>query len=278
MEPPQGDEHYTERLVRLPNLSIYYEPAELDPIPLERQELGLRTGATVYWCGQSLYKFLPQFDDVFPRVAREVGDCQFVFIQYQRGGHVTELFKRRLDGAFAAYGLRAQDYCIFLPRLDPQRRFLAAVRQSDIVLDSIGWTGCNSTLETLPFDLPIVTLTGALMRGRHSTAILAMMGVTETIAATLDDYVSFSVRLALDALWRTAVRERMAKNKHRVYRDLPDRHGGPSQVGDRRRLPARSRLQPGERPAPARQRIPVIVGLDASAGRRGQPAQVALRI
>jgi predicted O-linked N-acetylglucosamine transferase (SPINDLY family) len=105
-----------------------------------------------------------------------------------------------------------------LPRLDPQR-FLAAVRQSDIVLDSIGWTGCNSTLETLPFDLPIVTLTGALMRGRHSTAILAMMGVTETIAATLDDYVSFSVRLALDALWRTAVRERMAKNKHRVYRD-----------------------------------------------------------
>jgi protein O-GlcNAc transferase len=218
MEPPQGDEHYTERLVRLPNLSIYYEPAELDPIPMERQELGLRTGATVYWCGQSLYKFLPQFDDVLPRVAREAGDCQFVFIQYQNGGHVTELFKRRLDGAFAAYGLRAQDYCIFLPRLDPQR-FLAAVRQSDIVLDSIGWTGCNSTLETLPFDLPIVTLTGALMRGRHSTAILAMMGVTETIAATLDDYVSLSVRLALDALWRTAVRQRMAENKHRVYRD-----------------------------------------------------------
>jgi hypothetical protein len=49
----------------------------------------------------------------------------------------------------------------------------------------IGWTGCKSSLESLPFDLPIVTLTGPLMRGRHSTAILGLMGVTETIATPL---------------------------------------------------------------------------------------------
>ena len=31
MEPPDADEHYTERLVRLPNLSINYEPLDLAP-------------------------------------------------------------------------------------------------------------------------------------------------------------------------------------------------------------------------------------------------------
>ena len=218
MEPPAGHEHYTEKLVRLPNLSIYYEPAEVESVLLNRQELGLRVGTIVYWCGQSLYKFLPQFDEVFPRVAREVGDCQFAFIEYQSGSHVTELFKRRLDRAFAAFGLQAKEYCVFLPRLDRQQ-FIAAVGHSDVVLDSIGWTGCNSSLESLPFDLPIVTLTGSLMRGRHSTAILKMMDVTETIAETVDDYVSIAIRLALDIRWRMAVRGRIADNKHRIYRD-----------------------------------------------------------
>ncbi len=218
MEPPDGQEHYTERLVRLPSLSIFYEPPALEPISLDRAELGLRAGATVYWCGQSLYKYLPQFDQVFPRIAREAGDCQFVFIQYQSGTHVTELFKRRLEQAFDAFGLKAEDYCVLLPRLKGPR-YVAAVGQADVVLDSIGWSGCNSTLESLPFDLPIVTLTSPLMRGRHSTAILAMIGVTETVADTTDDYVSIAVRLALDKSWRAAVRNRMAENKHRICCD-----------------------------------------------------------
>src|SRR5262249_28988235 len=70
MEPPDGQDHYTERLVRLPNLSIYSEPIEQPPASITRQDLGLRSTAIVYWCGQSLFKYLPQFDEVFPRIAR----------------------------------------------------------------------------------------------------------------------------------------------------------------------------------------------------------------
>ena len=33
------------------------------------------------------------------------------------------------------------------------------------------------------------------MRGRHSAAILTMMDLTETIASTLDEYVTLAVRL-----------------------------------------------------------------------------------
>jgi predicted O-linked N-acetylglucosamine transferase (SPINDLY family) len=44
-----------------------------------------------------------------------------------------------------------------------QQRFIAAIGQCDVVLDSIGWSGCNSTLESLVHDLPIVTMTGDLM-------------------------------------------------------------------------------------------------------------------
>jgi protein O-GlcNAc transferase len=57
------------------------------------------------------------------------------------------------------------------------------------------------------------------MRGRHSMAILQMMDVTETIAETIDDYVSIAARLARDKAWRRAIRAKIAANKHRLYRD-----------------------------------------------------------
>jgi predicted O-linked N-acetylglucosamine transferase (SPINDLY family) len=62
-------------------------------------------------------------------------------------------------------------------------------------------------------------MVGELMRGRHTMAILTMMGVTDTITRTVDDYVATAIRLARDRAWRTAVKSRISANKHRVYRD-----------------------------------------------------------
>jgi protein O-GlcNAc transferase len=218
MEPPDAQQHYTEQLVRLPNLSVYYEPPDRRPASLARPDLGLRPAATVYWCSQAVYKYLPRFDQVFPRIAREVGDCQFTFIRFPGAAHVTDLFRQRLERAFGAFGLDAADHCAFLPRFDPYQ-YAAAARCCDIGLDSIGWSGCNSTLECLLDDLPIVTMTGALMRGRHTAAILTMMGVADTITGTLDEYVAAAVRLARDGAWRAELRKKIAASKHRVHRD-----------------------------------------------------------
>jgi protein O-GlcNAc transferase len=218
MEPPDGDDHYTERLIRLPNLSVYYEPLDAAPATVTRSGLGLRPDATVFWCGQSPFKYLPRYDDIFPRIARAVPDCQFAFIEHPLGKSATDVFRNRLARVFAAHGLAATDHCVILQRMRPEQ-FAAAVGQCDIVLDSIGWSGFNSTIEGLPHDLPIVTMAGPLMRSRHTTAILTMMGVTETITTTVDEYVAVAQRLATDMAWRAMMQERMKQNTHRVYRD-----------------------------------------------------------
>jgi predicted O-linked N-acetylglucosamine transferase (SPINDLY family) len=218
MEPADGQNQYTERLVRLPNLSVYYDPQITRPARLRRPDLGLRSTSTVFWCGQSVFKYLPQYDEVFARIAREAGDCQFAFIEHQNSTKVTALFKQRLERAFAAVGLRANDYCVVLPRLDTDN-FIAAIGLCDVVLDSIGWSGFNSTLEGLAHGAPIVTMTGRLMRSRHTMAVLQMMDVTETITETIDDYISVAVRLARDVPWRMMLKERMSSYKDRIYRD-----------------------------------------------------------
>ena len=219
MEPAEADAHYSEKLVRLPNLSIYYEPADLAPAAIDRAELGLASDAVVYWCAQSLPKYLPQFDEVFARIAAEVSNSQFAFIEFGGGRDVTELFKARLERAFHGLGLKAADHCVFLPRLAPDR-FVAAIGYCDVVLDSIGWSGCNSILEGLAHDVPIVAFAGEMMRGRHAEAILTMMNVQGTTAHTVDEYVAIASVLGRSEARRKAVSAEIAANKHRLYRDL----------------------------------------------------------
>ncbi len=218
MEPPGAQDYYTEKLVRLPNLSIYYEPVATEPVDVTREELGLRLGATVFWSAQSLFKYLPQYDEVFARIAHAVGDCQFVFLRHFGAPAITASVRERLERTFAAAGLRADYHCVFLNRLS-QSKFVAAAGLSDVFLDSIGWSGCNSALECLTQALPIVTFEGATMRGRHSAAILRMIGVEDTIATTVDEYVAIATRLGKDAQFRRAISLRMAENGHKLYRD-----------------------------------------------------------
>ena len=238
MEPPDGDANYTERLVRLPNLGLCYAPEVSQP-PFSRVMVGpdltaARTrekdsshhphavpdqSVPVFWSGQALYKYLPQYDAVFPRIATELGACRFIFIAFAKSQAVTDAFHDRLRQVFAAYGLDADQHVVILTPMS-QRDYIDAVGRADVILDTIGWSGGKSTLDCLATDPAIVTIPGPFMRGRHTAAILQRIGCEATIAGSVDDYVSIAVRLARDPVWRTEVRHAVAQGKHRAFNDV----------------------------------------------------------
>jgi predicted O-linked N-acetylglucosamine transferase (SPINDLY family) len=57
------------------------------------------------------------------------------------------------------------------------------------------------------------------MRGRHSSAILTMMRVTDTIACTIDEYVDLAIKLGKDSEWRQCISDKIKNNKHHIYQD-----------------------------------------------------------
>ena len=132
---------------------------------------------------------------------------------------MTERLRRRLERAFAVFGLDAAR-ALRLPaasrprtvrrRHRPMRR---RARQHRLVGRQLDPRRPRRTTR------PIVTMAGPLMRGRHTMAILQRMGVTDTIAETVDDYVAIAARLGRDPPWRMAARQQISENKHRVYRD-----------------------------------------------------------
>ena len=49
---------------------------------------------------------------------------------------------------------------------------------------------------------------------------LTMMGLMEMVVETLDDYISIAIRLGKDSAWRNQISEKIAANKHCIYRDI----------------------------------------------------------
>ena len=217
-EPDGGQSQYSEVLVRLPGIGLCYTKPVIPAASLQktRPDWGLREEAVVYLSGQSIFKYLPSQDLLFARIAQRIPSSQFVFLVTNE--LVGEDFRRRLDRAFSAFGLRVSDHCLLLPEV-PRGDFWNLLRCSDVCLDTIGWSGGVSTFEAVAAALPIVTMPGDLMRGRQSAAILAQLGVRETIARDEEDYIEIAVRLGLDREWRQNVIDRMVAGYPQLYSD-----------------------------------------------------------
>jgi predicted O-linked N-acetylglucosamine transferase (SPINDLY family) len=218
MEPADGDQHYTEKLERLPGIGVCYQ-RPLIPKPLidaRREKFGLHPHAVVYLCSQSAWKYLPTYDRVLIEIAKRVPVAQFVFLSHRP--EIGATLRARIEKAFREAGMDAARHCVFLPLLG-KLDFWAINLVADVFLDSIGWSGFNTTMEAVACGLPVVTLPGQLMRGRHSYAILRQLGVTGTIAANEEEYISMAARLSEDRQWREGIVREMSAGESRLFAD-----------------------------------------------------------
>ncbi|MEQ1827230.1 MAG: tetratricopeptide repeat protein [Pirellula sp.] len=218
MEPIDSAAHYSEELVKLTNLGIHYSPASHPTTNLTREAFGVGAQAMVYCCCQTLYKYLPCYDSVFPRIAQQVPNAVFLFIKH-RSDHVTQTFAKRLDLVFRNHGIDWKNHCVILPRLS-SADFNGLLAHSQVFLDPLDWNGMNTVMEAIHFGIPVVTLPGKYMRGRHAQAILRMIDVSETIALSEEHYVQLACQLGTDSTWRQRIQEKILAQKNRAYADM----------------------------------------------------------
>ncbi|MBB3263710.1 putative O-linked N-acetylglucosamine transferase (SPINDLY family) [Azospirillum sp. OGB3] len=217
LEPPEGDAFYSERLVRLPNLGCYVEPTSQPVSSVARGRFGLPDGAPAFLCSQSLFKYLPQHDCVFPAIAAAVPGSRFLFFRHGQAA-VTRRLQDRLERAFALQGIDSREHCIFADPLDHDA-YLATLRVMDVYLDSIGFSGFNTALQAVEAGLPVVTLRGRFMRGRLAAALLDRLGMADAVSESPDGFIADAIRLGLDPEARSIRRSRQSVALPAVYRD-----------------------------------------------------------
>jgi CRISPR-associated protein Csy1 len=216
MEPPEAQSHYTENLVALPGIGTRYErPAA--PRATSRAAAGLPPSGHLYLCPQSLFKIHPDNDALFARVLAADPTGRLVFFR-DHDDPITEHFRQRLCGVLASQGIDGAARTLFLPRVG-HGEYLQVNALCDVMLDTLHWSGGNTSLDALASGLPLVTLPGRFMRGRQSYAMLRLAGLDDLVAKDADDYVRIAVRLATDRAWREAVAARLRDAVPRLFDD-----------------------------------------------------------
>ncbi len=196
--------HYTERLVRLPCVTVFQPPGtspSVNALP------ALQSGTFTFASMNHLAKLTPEVITVWARILAATPDSRLLL-----GGAGDEYAQARLTRAFAAHGVPASRLD-FRARLPP-REFLELHHALDLALDPFPYNGGATSCHSLWMGVPFVTLAGDRYMARMGASLLAAVGLDEFVAQTVDEYVALAVALAGDrsrlAAIRRSLRERLA--------------------------------------------------------------------
>ena len=221
MEPADAPSQYRERLALLPGLGTNYAMPELSGEP-RRAEFGLPEHRTLYLAPQSLFKMHPDNDVLVARVLAENADADVVMFEASRE-RSTRTFRTRLEAALAAHGVAPGRVRMLKPDLQ-HAAYLRLNAACDVMLDSVHWSGGNTSVDAIAAALPIVTLPGALMRGRQSAAMLAALEMSGLVAGDADEYVKKAVALGRDREARRHASDAIRARRSALFsRDEPIR-------------------------------------------------------
>ncbi|WP_198386520.1 hypothetical protein [Burkholderia ubonensis] len=207
MEQPCAQEFYREQLIRLPGLGCAYVFNYPKPDVLSRADFGLSDNDVIFVSPQSIFKYVPDDDEIYPKIALRVGsNCRFVFLRPKFDGNSASIFEARLCRAFGTYGLDYKAFVTFIDAPLATPRFMALCGLSDVFLDNVSWSGHNTTLDALHCGTLVLCAEGTFMRQSHSAAIMRCLGFPELVAKSRDELIDLCAKYAIDSRYREEYR------------------------------------------------------------------------
>lgn len=216
-ELPTAQDHYTEELLLLPaeHMHQYYERRVLpdgrsaisnEPCFNYKRvyfESMYRVPPNKRWytCMQKPFKLHPEMDEMILGILQR--DYQGVVLLHAPDFEETrQIFEARL----AEYIHRIY----FIPML-PHHILMGLYQLSDVILDSYYAGGCTTTREALEIGAPVVTLPGKYLGGRWSYAYYQIMGYTELIASSKEEYIQLALQV------NQTHRSRILEHVHKLF-------------------------------------------------------------
>ncbi len=212
LEPDGAETCYSEKLVKLRDLTTYYYPPEPLTSTFVRADYGLPEKGHLYVCPQTLFKFHPDFDQVLANLLRRDPNGTLVLIDDVFGGYWRKLLLKRVTATFPDVAGRV----VFVEKM-PLDKFFGLVTLADAVLDVPTFSGGNSSIEAFSCGAPIVTWPGGYLRGRITLCCYRQMGIDDLVVDNGDDFVAKALRLADDRDFRDRMRAKILANVPKLY-------------------------------------------------------------
>jgi predicted O-linked N-acetylglucosamine transferase (SPINDLY family) len=201
-DPPGVTEAlHTAALARLPRAQWAWRPFAA-PEPAPRPPC-LDNGYLTFGSFHGAMKLSPAVRRLWARILAELPDARFMLLGVPRGRAQEDLVR---DLGVSPERITAR------PHIAVQE-YMRAFDAVDVVLDTLPYSGANTTCDALFMGVPVLTAPGTRPASRSAASVLTSVGLQDWIAADADAYVRRAVALAAEkpllAELRTTLRPRL---------------------------------------------------------------------
>jgi len=165
------------------------------PLPdagLTRAALGLPQDAIVFGAFVGVLKLSQRCVSVWRRVLDAIPGSMLAF------SPLRDEDRRAIERRLGGFGIAASRLAFIPYRRGDEAYNRARYALIDVALDTMPYTGGDTTAAALDGGVPVVTRVGGRHAERMGYSILMHLGLTQSIAQTDDGYIDLAVRLAQD--------------------------------------------------------------------------------
>jgi predicted O-linked N-acetylglucosamine transferase (SPINDLY family) len=187
--PPDEEEFYCEKIVRVPGSYLTFEVDY--PVPPVADPPCLSKGAITFGCLASQYKITNEVIGAWSRILHDVPDSSLIL---KNAGLAAPSSRQFLHELLERQGVARERVRLEGP--SDHYRFLETYGEIDIALDTFPYNGGTTTTEAIWQGVPVVTFSGDRWVSRTSASILLAGGLGELVSDGLEGYITEAVRLA----------------------------------------------------------------------------------
>lgn len=209
-ELPEAQDFYSEQLVALDSLPVWYRRPKLPEHFKSRSELGLKDSSRIYLCPMTLFKVHPEMDQALAEILETDPEAEIHFFRFKQTllhEQLQQRFERSVPG---------HQRIKFLPWADSVS-FFSLLDTADVLLDTFHFGGGSTHFLCFAVGTPVITWPSAYLRGRSGAGLYHKMGITEAIAPTQADYSRLAVEIARDPDLRVSLKTRIRDQRDYLF-------------------------------------------------------------
>jgi predicted O-linked N-acetylglucosamine transferase (SPINDLY family) len=206
--PHGAEDHYSERVLRLPHCYQANDRKRRAAPPRTRVEYGLPDDGFVFCCFNQTVKITPAIFERWMALLRALPRSVLWLLEDNRWASANLL------AAAQSHDI-APERVVIAPRL-PLHEHLARYAVADLALDTFPYTSHTTGSDALWLGCPLVALCGETFAARVSGSLLVNCGLPDLITSTLEEYEGLALRLATDQELMQNVRQRLATARDRA--------------------------------------------------------------
>lgn len=211
MERPDAAADYSESLVPLASLPVWYPKPALPEVLLNKTELGLDPQRNLYLCPMTLFKLHPEMDAAFAQILETDPQAEIALFRFKQS-HMHQILAARFAQTLGAAAQRIR----FLPWSDSQT-FFSLLHSAEVLLDSFHFGGGSTHFLCFAVGTPMVTWPSAYLRGRSGAGMYHRMGLSEGIADSPTEYAHKAVALATSKARRQALKSQILSHNEVLF-------------------------------------------------------------